>query len=86
MNIKTTEEPKFSLCFTDLERDTTQGICPRYSNWNATICHGLMKRWICNFALGDLPVALGSRCIWINKFDIHFDTDAPFCLYEYLIQ
>ena len=72
--------------FQDFDKDTTQGICPRYSNWNATTCHGLMKRWICNFSLGDLSSALDSKCIWINKFDVTFDPEAAFCLREFLVR
>jgi len=71
--------------YLDFRKDTTQGICPRYSNWNATLCHGLMKRWICNFALDDIPKAIESKCLWINKFDLNVDPLAVHCTREYLV-
>ena len=74
------------IVISDFEKDTTQGICPRYSNWNATTCHGVMKRWICNFNMDDLPDALSSQCLWINKFDLKVDPLAVFCLREFLVK
>lgn len=70
----------------DFHKDTTQGICPRFSNWNETTCHGLMKRWICNFSMGDVPTAVSSKCIWMNKFDLHVDSHAVACVREYLVR
>ena len=72
--------------YPDFDKDTTNGICPRYSNWNDTTCQGLMKRWICNFAMGDAPSALTSGCIWMNKFDLHIDSQAVVCIREYLVR
>lgn len=72
--------------YMDPDIDTTQGLCPRYSNWNGSICHGQMKRWICNFAMGDLPTALSTKCIWMNKFDLNFDPRPVACMHEYLTQ
>ena len=45
-----------------------------------------MKRWICNFGLGDLPAALNSNCFWMNKFDLSFDPRPVVCMHEYLTQ
>ena len=28
------------ILFSDFEKDTTNGFCPRYSNWNETTCKG----------------------------------------------
>ena len=28
------------IFFSDFEKDTTNGFCPRYSNWNETNCKG----------------------------------------------
>ena len=72
--------------YPDFDKDTTNGICPRYSNWNDTTCQGLMKMWICNFAMGDAPSALTSGCIWMNKFDLHIDSQAVVCIREYLVR
>ena len=72
--------------YPDFDKDTTNGFCPRYSNWNDTTCQGLMKRWICNFAMGDAPSALTSGCIWMNKFDLHIDSQAVVCIREYLVR
>jgi hypothetical protein len=33
----------------------------------------------------DLPVALSTRCLWINKFDLKVDPLAIHCLREYLV-
>ena len=49
-------------------------------------CHGKMKRWICNFSLGDLPTALKSNCVWMNKFDLKVDPRPIICMHEYLTQ
>ena len=49
-------------------------------------CHGKMKRWICNFSIGDLPRALDSNCVWMNKFDIKVDPRPILCMHEYLTQ
>ncbi len=65
-------------------RDTTQGICPRYSNWDSSTCGGKMKRWICNLGLEDLPEAISRKCIWINKFDLKSDPRPVLCLHQYL--
>ena len=70
----------------DFDKDTTNGICPRYSNWNDTNCKGLMKRWICNFAMGDVPNAINSGCIWMNKFDLNVDAEAVVCVREFLLR
>jgi hypothetical protein len=68
----------------DLTVDTTQGICPRFSNWDGSTCLGRMKRWICNLSLEDLPAAVASRCIWINKFDLGTDPRPIYCLHRHL--
>ena len=72
--------------YMDPDVDTTQGICPRYSNWNPDLCHGKMKRWICNFSIGDLPRAINSQCLWMNKFDLSVDPRPIICMHEYLTQ
>ena len=45
-----------------------------------------MNRWICNFAMGDVPTALKSGCIWMNKFDLNVDAQAIVCVREYLLR
>lgn len=45
-----------------------------------------MKRWICNFAMGDVPGALDSKCIWMNKFDLNVDAEAVVCVREFLVR
>jgi len=83
---KSAENPGRFSVVQDFDKDTTNGFCPRYSNWNETTCQGLMKRWICNFSMGDVPTALNSGCIWMNKFDLHLDAAAVHCLREYLVR
>ena len=83
---KSAENPGRFSVVQDFDKDTTNGFCPRFSNWNDTTCHGLMKRWICNFAMGDVPVSLTSGCIWMNKFDLVVDPQAVVCVREFLVK
>ena len=57
-----------SIDVLDFDKDTTNGICPRYSNWNDTNCKGLMKRWICNFAMTPMQVKIIIFSILIKIF------------------
>ncbi len=67
--------------------DFTQGICVRRTLWEESVrkCHGQMKRYICNFALNDLPEAMEKNCLFLNKFDLEVDPSAATCMYQHWI-
>lgn len=48
-------------------------------------CHGVIKRWICNLALGDLPNLYrdsNTTYMFANKLDVKIDPQAIQCLHE----
>ena len=72
-------------------------LCVRRSLWeeNVKICHGKMKRYICNLAIDDFPEALlkdeeggSSNCLFLNKFDLGLkkSSQAVSCLYFHLFE
>lgn len=70
----------------NLHNDYTQGLCARRTLWyyNKRVCHGQMKRHLCNLDLADLPEVYERVCLFINKFDLSVDARIVYCLYEYL--
>ena len=36
--------------------------------------------------MGDVPNALNSGCVWMNKFDLNIDAQAVVCIREYLVR
>ena len=57
----------------------SNNVCYRSTLWYYKECKGKEIREICNFAVGDLPVAKAQKCLIGNKFDMDVDISAIWC-------